>query len=188
VTCRDSRFTIRGRGDDLVTGVIHCLSEHRIRVTDFARYSTSRTSFKLTSPRFATRAFPLHPAHRRRTARLEGNGSARGHRRHRCPEATPRHPVFHRHTGLFLGRWRAAPAERSETRTCLRRPQRYRAAVLFRSAISNAEPRPTVGTSSGTNSAPPGAWIARCDRYEPLRARTDRDRCSSRGDQYACRR
>jgi ABC-2 type transport system ATP-binding protein len=35
VTCRDSRFTIRGRGDDLVTEVIHCLSEHRIRVTDF---------------------------------------------------------------------------------------------------------------------------------------------------------
>jgi ABC-2 type transport system ATP-binding protein len=31
----DSRFTIRGRGDDLVTEVIHCLSENRIRVTDF---------------------------------------------------------------------------------------------------------------------------------------------------------
>jgi ABC-2 type transport system ATP-binding protein len=30
-----SRFTIRGRGDDLVTEVIECLSEHRIRVTDF---------------------------------------------------------------------------------------------------------------------------------------------------------
>jgi ABC-2 type transport system ATP-binding protein len=29
------RFTIRGRGDDLVTNVIHCLSDHRIRVTDF---------------------------------------------------------------------------------------------------------------------------------------------------------
>ena len=29
------RFTIRGRGDDLVTNVIQCLSEHRIRVTDF---------------------------------------------------------------------------------------------------------------------------------------------------------
>ncbi len=29
------RHTIRGRGDDLVTGVIQCLSEHRIRVTDF---------------------------------------------------------------------------------------------------------------------------------------------------------
>jgi ABC-2 type transport system ATP-binding protein len=35
VTCRDLRFTIRGRGDDLVTEVIHCLSENRIRVTDF---------------------------------------------------------------------------------------------------------------------------------------------------------
>ena len=35
VTSRDSRFTIRGRGDDLVTEVIHCLSENRIRVTDF---------------------------------------------------------------------------------------------------------------------------------------------------------
>jgi len=31
----DLRFTIRGRGDDLVTEVIHCLSENRIRVADF---------------------------------------------------------------------------------------------------------------------------------------------------------
>jgi ABC-2 type transport system ATP-binding protein len=35
VTFRDSQFTIRGRGDDLVTEVIQCLSENRIRVTDF---------------------------------------------------------------------------------------------------------------------------------------------------------
>jgi ABC-2 type transport system ATP-binding protein len=35
VICTDSRFTIRGRGDDLVTDVIHCLSENQIRVTDF---------------------------------------------------------------------------------------------------------------------------------------------------------
>jgi ABC-2 type transport system ATP-binding protein len=35
VTRADLRFTIRGRGDDLVTEVIHCLSENRIRVTDF---------------------------------------------------------------------------------------------------------------------------------------------------------
>ena len=32
---QDLRFTIRGRGDDLVTGVIQCLSENHIRVTDF---------------------------------------------------------------------------------------------------------------------------------------------------------
>lgn len=31
----DLRFTIRGRGDDLVTEVIHCLSENHIRVSDF---------------------------------------------------------------------------------------------------------------------------------------------------------
>ena len=31
----DLRFTIRDSGDDLVTEVIHCLSENRIRVTDF---------------------------------------------------------------------------------------------------------------------------------------------------------
>jgi ABC-2 type transport system ATP-binding protein len=31
----DFRFTIRGRGDDLVSEVIHSLSENRIRVTDF---------------------------------------------------------------------------------------------------------------------------------------------------------
>src|SRR3984885_3201384 len=31
----DLQFTIRGRGDDFVTEVIHCLSESRIRVTDF---------------------------------------------------------------------------------------------------------------------------------------------------------
>ena len=35
VTHAGSRFTIRGRGDDLVTEVINCVSEHRIRVTDF---------------------------------------------------------------------------------------------------------------------------------------------------------
>jgi len=35
VICVDKRFTICGRGDDLVTEVIHCLSENRIRVTDF---------------------------------------------------------------------------------------------------------------------------------------------------------
>jgi ABC-2 type transport system ATP-binding protein len=31
----ESQITIRGRGDDLVTEVIRCLSENRIRVTDF---------------------------------------------------------------------------------------------------------------------------------------------------------
>jgi ABC-2 type transport system ATP-binding protein len=31
----DVQFTIRGQGEDLVTEVIHCLSENRIRVTDF---------------------------------------------------------------------------------------------------------------------------------------------------------
>jgi ABC-2 type transport system ATP-binding protein len=35
VTRDHLRFTIRGRGDDLVTDVIHCLSENRLRVTDF---------------------------------------------------------------------------------------------------------------------------------------------------------
>src|ERR1035441_2632135 len=35
VTCIDKRFTIRGRGDDFVTEVLHCLSENRIRVTGF---------------------------------------------------------------------------------------------------------------------------------------------------------
>jgi len=35
VTCIDKRFAISGRGDDFVTEVIHCLSENRIRVTDF---------------------------------------------------------------------------------------------------------------------------------------------------------
>jgi ABC-2 type transport system ATP-binding protein len=35
VTCNGKQFTIRGHGDDLVTAVIHCLSESQIRVTDF---------------------------------------------------------------------------------------------------------------------------------------------------------
>ncbi len=35
VTCAEQRFTIRGSGDDFVTEVIQCLSENRIRVTDF---------------------------------------------------------------------------------------------------------------------------------------------------------
>jgi ABC-2 type transport system ATP-binding protein len=35
VRCREGEFTIRGQGDDLVTDVIQCLSENRIRVSDF---------------------------------------------------------------------------------------------------------------------------------------------------------
>ena len=35
VTHQDGRFTIRGSGEDFVTEVIQCLSENRIRVTDF---------------------------------------------------------------------------------------------------------------------------------------------------------
>jgi ABC-2 type transport system ATP-binding protein len=35
VTCTAMRFTIRGQGDDLVTEVIRCLSENRMRVSDF---------------------------------------------------------------------------------------------------------------------------------------------------------
>jgi ABC-2 type transport system ATP-binding protein len=35
VTRQESRYTIQGQGDDFVTEVIHCLSENRIRVTDF---------------------------------------------------------------------------------------------------------------------------------------------------------
>ena len=35
VSIEGLRFTIRGHGDDLVTHVIHCLGEHRIRVIDF---------------------------------------------------------------------------------------------------------------------------------------------------------
>ena len=35
VARQDDRFTIRGNGEDLVTEVIQCLSESRIRVTDF---------------------------------------------------------------------------------------------------------------------------------------------------------
>src|SRR5271156_2596633 len=34
-TRRDSQFTLHGTGEDFVTEVIHCLSENRIRVTDF---------------------------------------------------------------------------------------------------------------------------------------------------------
>jgi ABC-2 type transport system ATP-binding protein len=35
VDCQGDQCTIRGRGDDLVTQVIHCLAEHRLRVIDF---------------------------------------------------------------------------------------------------------------------------------------------------------
>jgi ABC-2 type transport system ATP-binding protein len=35
VICNGKRITIRGPGYDLVTEVIHCLSENHIRVTDF---------------------------------------------------------------------------------------------------------------------------------------------------------
>lgn len=35
VSSQGLRLTIRGRGDDLVTAVIHCVGEHQIRVIDF---------------------------------------------------------------------------------------------------------------------------------------------------------
>jgi ABC-2 type transport system ATP-binding protein len=35
VARHDSQFTLRGRGDDFVTEVIQCLSDNKIRVTDF---------------------------------------------------------------------------------------------------------------------------------------------------------
>jgi ABC-2 type transport system ATP-binding protein len=35
VTRNETRYAIRGRGEDFVTDVIRCLSEHRIHVTDF---------------------------------------------------------------------------------------------------------------------------------------------------------
>ena len=35
VTNQGTRLTVSGRGDDLVTEVIHCLSEHRMEVTEF---------------------------------------------------------------------------------------------------------------------------------------------------------
>jgi ABC-2 type transport system ATP-binding protein len=35
VTANNGRLTIRGDGEDLVTSVIWCLSENRIRVSDF---------------------------------------------------------------------------------------------------------------------------------------------------------
>jgi ABC-2 type transport system ATP-binding protein len=35
VTQKDSQFTLQGRGEDFVTDVIQCLSENRIRVTNF---------------------------------------------------------------------------------------------------------------------------------------------------------
>jgi ABC-2 type transport system ATP-binding protein len=35
VTGHDGRFTIRGRGDDLVTRVIACVADNRMKVTDF---------------------------------------------------------------------------------------------------------------------------------------------------------
>ena len=35
VTQEDGRMSIRGRGDDLVTEIIHCLADNRMRVTEF---------------------------------------------------------------------------------------------------------------------------------------------------------
>ena len=35
VKARDGRFTIKGNGEDLITSVVWCLSENRIRVSDF---------------------------------------------------------------------------------------------------------------------------------------------------------
>jgi hypothetical protein len=51
-------ITIRGRGEDFVTDVIQCLSEHRIRVTDFRTVLPTLEDVFLTSPatRFGTEA------------------------------------------------------------------------------------------------------------------------------------
>ena len=35
VTRQDARLWIRGRGDDLITELIHCLADNRMRVTEF---------------------------------------------------------------------------------------------------------------------------------------------------------
>ena len=35
VSRHDNELTVRGHGDDLISAVIHCLAEHRIRVLDF---------------------------------------------------------------------------------------------------------------------------------------------------------
>jgi ABC-2 type transport system ATP-binding protein len=35
VSCAGGQFTLVGRGDDFVSEVIQCLSDNRIRVTDF---------------------------------------------------------------------------------------------------------------------------------------------------------
>jgi ABC-2 type transport system ATP-binding protein len=35
VATNDGRFTVRGRGEDLVTRVIACVADHRVKVTDF---------------------------------------------------------------------------------------------------------------------------------------------------------
>jgi ABC-2 type transport system ATP-binding protein len=35
VEVQGSRFTLRGRGEDFVTHVIHCIAAHRLHVTDF---------------------------------------------------------------------------------------------------------------------------------------------------------
>ena len=35
VTAQGLQLTIRGNGEELVTQVIHCLAEHRMRVIDF---------------------------------------------------------------------------------------------------------------------------------------------------------
>jgi ABC-2 type transport system ATP-binding protein len=41
VTREEFRFTVRGKGEDFVSSVIHCLSEKQIRVTDFRTESSS---------------------------------------------------------------------------------------------------------------------------------------------------
>src|SRR5258708_12736235 len=58
VICTDSRFIIRGRGDDFVTEVIHCLSENRIRVTDFRTVLPNLEDVFLKLPRHSIRPSP----------------------------------------------------------------------------------------------------------------------------------
>jgi ABC-2 type transport system ATP-binding protein len=56
VTCHDTRYTLRGTGEEFVSDVIECLSENHIHVTDFRTIlpSLEDVFLKLTATPFAT--------------------------------------------------------------------------------------------------------------------------------------
>ena len=104
---QDTRYTIRGRGDDFVTAVIQCLSEARITVTDFRTvHPTLEDVFlKLPATRSGTRRGRVDDA-------AADSGESDLARDQDLPARAARRDRIDRHPGRALRRARAGDRPR----------------------------------------------------------------------------